>query len=103
NSDALRNALNLPEGVVTSGDALDYSAEDRDYIAANGGTLKEMEAAAIGWVAGLHGIPLLPIKTVTDFVDHPADTAKQFMVNYGKSVENLKTAVVRVLEYLRDH
>lgn len=100
---SLRSALNLPEGVVTSGDALDYSKEDEEYIASNGGTLKEMEAAAIGWIADFHRLPLLPLKTVTDWVDHPSDTAEQFMANYARSVENLSDALLKVLTYLDTH
>jgi nucleoside phosphorylase len=102
-SSRLREALGLPEGIVSSGDALDYSAEDREYIAANGGTLKEMEAAAIGWICGLSGTPLLPLKTITDWVDHPADTGEQFYANLAAATESLTRELLRVLRYLAEH
>ena len=102
-SSELVSALALPEGIITSGDALDYSKEDREYIAENGGTLKEMEAAAIGWVCGFTRTPLLPVKTVTDWVDHPSDTAEQFKANYAQSVANLTQELLRILKYLGEH
>jgi 5'-methylthioadenosine nucleosidase len=102
-SSDLRQELGLREGIVTSGDALDYSKEDQEYIAANGGTLKEMEAAAIGWVCSFTKTPLLPIKSVTDWVDHPADTGKQFLANYDIAVEKLTHELSRVLKYLENH
>jgi 5'-methylthioadenosine nucleosidase len=102
-SSKLREALGLRDGIVTSGDALDYSKEDQQYIAANGGTLKEMEAAAIGWVCQFTKTPLLPVKTVTDWVDHPADTGVQFMANYDQSVKKLTEALILILDYLGSH
>jgi 5'-methylthioadenosine nucleosidase len=99
-SEKLREKLQLRDGVVTSGDALDYSREDQEYIAANGGTLKEMEAAAIGWVCSFTETPLMPVKAITDWVDHPADTGEQFLANYEKSVEKLTQELLRVLNYL---
>ena len=102
-SSKLRSTLKLPEGIVSSGDALDYSKEDQEYMNAIGGTLKEMEAAAIGWVCSALKTPFLPIKTVTDWVDHPADTAQQFKANYGKAVEALTKTVVQILKYLWAH
>lgn len=99
-SSALRTELRLPDGIVSSGDALDYSKEDQEYMASNGGTLKEMEAAAIGWICNFSKTPLLPVKTVTDWVDHPADTGEQFLKNYGQAVESMTKELMRVLGYL---
>jgi 5'-methylthioadenosine nucleosidase len=90
----------LRQGIVSTSDALDFSLEDKVYMAENQGTLKEMEAAAIGWVCQFYKAPFLPIKTVTDFVDHGAATAEQFMTNYAVSVENLKTEMLKILNYL---
>ena len=43
-------------GVVTTGDSLDESPEDAARILASGAEVKEMEAAAVAWVAHLHGV-----------------------------------------------
>lgn len=102
-SEKLRTALGLPEGTVSTGDALDYSKEDAEYMTENGGTLKEMEAAAIGWVCSFSQTPLLPVKAVTDFVDHPADTGEQFMRNYEVAVSKLTSEVMRIFRYLSEN
>jgi nucleoside phosphorylase len=103
NSEALRQHFSLREGIVSSGDALDYSDEDKEYMLGHRGTLKEMEAAAIGWVCQFFKVPFLPIKAVTDFVDHPAPTADQFLANYGSACENLKKQTLQILDYLDTH
>ncbi len=102
-SEKLREYLGLKTGIVTTGDALDCSKEDQAFIQANGGTLKEMEGAGIGWVCSYSKTPLLLLKTVTDYVDHPTDTAEQFFKNYKASVENLTQDLFRILEYLSEN
>ncbi|MBC7385120.1 MAG: hypothetical protein H7301_03030 [Cryobacterium sp.] len=103
NSAELRNALKLSEGIVSSGDALDYSDDDRVYMKQSGATLKEMEAAAIGWACHFFGTPLLLVKSVTDLVDHPDDTASQFLRNYARAADTLKIEVLRILDYLAEN
>lgn len=99
-SSGLARALGLRQAIVSSGDALDCSADDAKYISLNQAELKEMEAAAIGYVCELEGKPLLPIKAITDFVDHPVDTATQFLANYRVASEALARETLRVLGYL---
>jgi 5'-methylthioadenosine nucleosidase len=90
--------LGLRRGIVTSGDSLDESAEDAARILASGAEVKEMEAAAVAWVADLLAIPVLAVKAVTDLVDHPAPTAEQFIANLAVATERLRDAVVAVLD-----
>jgi 5'-methylthioadenosine nucleosidase len=90
--------LGLRRGIVTSGDSLDESAEDAVRIRASGAEVKEMEAAAVAWVADLLRIPVLAVKAVTDLVDHPAPTAEQFTANLAVATERLRDAVVAVLD-----
>jgi hypothetical protein len=54
---------------VSSGNSLNCGPEDRATLDASGACLKEMEAAAIAYVAHLFGVPLLAVKAVTDIVD----------------------------------
>jgi len=97
---ALARALGLQTAIVSTGDALDYSPEDAKMMEINGATVKEMEAAAIGWVCEQYRIPFFPVKAITDFVDHHADTANQFQENYAHAVESLKDALVEIYKYL---
>jgi 5'-methylthioadenosine nucleosidase len=102
-SDSLSEALKIKQAIVSSGDALDYSKEDALYIKRNGAALKEMEAGAIGWICAINNVPFLPIKAITDFVDHPADTAEQFFSNYKSAVSALANKMKAVMSYLDEN
>lgn len=96
----LAGDLGFGLGVVTTGDSLDESPEDRQRIVDSGAAVKDMEGAAVAWVADLHGIPVTAIKTVTDLVDHPTPTAEQFMANLATASEALERATIAALEWL---
>jgi 5'-methylthioadenosine nucleosidase len=85
-------------GIVSSGDSLDCPAEDQRRIDANGASLKDMEAAAIGLVCEKLNVPFVPVKSVTDFVDHHEETTEQFIKNLELATRNLAQALVRILE-----
>lgn len=97
---SLNQRLGLKVSNVSTGDSLDCTKEDAELIQKNQAYLKEMEAAAISWVCEHHFVPMMPIKAITDFVDHPTETAVQFFSNYQKTVEELKTTLLAVLDDL---
>jgi 5'-methylthioadenosine nucleosidase len=99
----MNQKMNYAISNVSTGDALDFSKEDALMISKNNSGVKEMEAAAIGWVCEHHRIPLMPVKVITDFVDHPTETAIQFFQNYERAVEELKNAILRIVDYLEAH
>jgi len=72
---ALAAALGLKLGVVSSGNSLNCGAEELEELHAAGVHAKEMEAAAVGHVARLFGVPCLAVKAVTDLVDGGRPTA----------------------------
>lgn len=89
-------------GIVTTGDSLDESPVDRDRILASGGEVKEMEAAAVAWVATLHGTPTTAVKAITDLVDSPVATATQFNANLAAAADSLQATMVALLDRLGD-
>jgi len=100
NTRPLAEALGLERGVITSGNSLDQSDEDRAAMMANNARAKDMEAAAVAWVAHEARIPMFAIKAITDFVDHPADTASQFAENFGASTAALAEVAHRASGHL---
>lgn len=92
--------LGFKLGVVTTGDSLDESPHDRERILASGAAVKDMEGAAVAWVADLHGVPVTAVKAVTDLVDHPTPTATQFMANLTMATSALKLAAAGLLREL---
>jgi nucleoside phosphorylase len=90
---SLAERLSARLGVVTTGNALDESAVDRDWILDLDGEVKEMEAAAVAWVCELHDVPFVAVKTITDLVDHPTPTGEQFLANLRTASDRLGVVV----------
>jgi nucleoside phosphorylase len=88
-------------GVVTTGDSLDESPTDRARILANGGEVKEMEAAAVAWVCHLHGVPTSAVKSITDLVDSPVATPDQFTANLAAASASLERTTLALLGRLK--
>jgi nucleoside phosphorylase len=87
-------------GVVTTGDSLDESTVDRERILANGGEVKEMEAAAVAWVCHLHGVPVGAVKSITDLVDADVPTPEQFAENLATAATSLQRTTLALLARL---
>ena len=96
----MASTLDLKEGVVTTANSLDYSDKDLVMMNQNNGSVKEMEAAGIGWVAHTLNVPFFALKSVTDFVDSSHPTAEQFQKNLHFACQNLNKKVIAVLNYL---
>lgn len=96
----LARRLGLKTGIVSTGDSFDYTPEDLRAIERNGGELKEMEAAAIAWVAELKQLPFIPLKAVTNVIDAPESTPEQFTANLETAVERLTEELLRLLPEL---
>lgn len=96
----MAKALNLKTGIVTTGNSLDMPPLDEEYIEKLGGEIKEMEAAAVAWVASLHQIPMFCIKAITDLVDSAHPTHLQFNQNLSLAVSKLTKSTINVINYL---
>ncbi|PSC71393.1 Ribosome production factor 1 isoform A [Micractinium conductrix] len=88
----LQKALGLKAGVVTSGNSLDYTAEDMARMVQHEAAVKEMEAAAVAWAADLFGCPMFCIKSITDIVDGDRPAQDEFLENLHKSADALQRA-----------
>lgn len=98
----LARRLGLRTGLVTTSNSLDESPTDARHISELGGEVKEMEAAAVAYVAGLLGVPMVAIKAITDLVDSPVSTPEQFIENLDLASERLRESVVAVLLELQE-
>ncbi|KAL4423462.1 hypothetical protein ABPG77_005414 [Micractinium sp. CCAP 211/92] len=96
----LQAALGLKAGMVTSGNSLDYTAEDMARMVEHEAAVKEMEAAAVAWSADLFGCPVFCIKSVTDIVDGDRPAQEEFLENLHKAAEALQHTVPRVVEFI---
>ncbi|KAL0764010.1 hypothetical protein Bca101_080161 [Brassica carinata] len=73
--------LNLKIGRLSTGDSLDMSTQDESLIIANDATLKDMEGAAVAYVAELLKVQVMFLKAVTDLIDGDKPTAEEFLQN----------------------
>lgn len=99
----LSHALKLKEGIISTGSSLDMTPLDKTIIQARGALLKDMELAAIAYVANLFQVPLFAVKAVTDLLDSKVPTEEAFLQNFHLATEALQKAVVKVLRVSATH
>lgn len=92
--------LGFKYGIVTTGSSLDMLPEDEKQINRLGGKLKDMEAAAVIWVASLHNIPAFCVKAVTDLVDSGKPTHEEFLENLKFATTNLAEGCFKIVRFL---
>lgn len=98
NTDKLAQQLGLKQGQISTGCSLGMTAEDLIQMQKNQADCKEMEAAALAWIASLYKMPFLPIKAITDLLDVEVDTPEQFLANLNQANLALKEALLSVLK-----
>ncbi len=97
---AVAAELGLPMGLVTTGNALDAPPVDMARMVESGAVAKDMEAAAVAWVCERLGVPFAALKSITDLVDHPEETASQFERNLATATEKLAAAATSLVSLL---
>lgn len=99
NGRRMAESLGLKTGIVTTGNSLDESADDRVMIETSGACVKDMEAASVAYVCEQMGVPFMALKAVTDLVDHHATTADQFTANLSLASHRLAAVLVDVVDW----
>ncbi|RMH48806.1 MAG: hypothetical protein D6694_00125 [Gammaproteobacteria bacterium] len=102
NTDALAERTGLPQGVISTGGSLKRSDSDLHMIKHFDAVAKEMEAAAIAWVARFYRTPVVAIKSITNLLDQPAPSETQFLANLEAASHALSQATFAVLNALAD-
>jgi nucleoside phosphorylase len=98
----IAKTLGLKLGIVTTGNSLDCTEKDLEIIRSYNGVVKDMEAAAIAWIAKQYNIPFLAIKAITDLVDGEKTTEEEFLQNLESASKILSKQTIRVLELLSE-
>lgn len=66
----------------------------------NGASVKEMEAAAIAWVAQQFKVPFFAIKVITDIVDGGRPTHEEFLGNLHSAAQSLQRELPRIIKFI---
>ena len=86
-------------GVVGTGSSFDLSPSDLSSLKELDVDVKEMEAASMVWVCNQFHVPVLVVKSVTDFVEHEEEGASEFHENlYGKALDALSQTMPRAVD-----
>ncbi|KAE9603468.1 hypothetical protein Lal_00001951 [Lupinus albus] len=93
--------LDLKVAKLSTGDSLDMTEQDESSIIANDATVKDMEGAAIAYVADLLKVPAIFIKAVTDIIDGDKPTAEEFLQNLAAVTASLDLAVEKVINFVK--
>ncbi|CAN6881600.1 unnamed protein product [Brassica oleracea] len=90
----------IPIGRLSTGDSLDMSTQDESLIIANDATLKDMEGAAVAYVAELLKVPVMFLKAVTDLIDGDKPTAQEFLQNLSLVTSALEETATKVTNFI---
>ncbi|XP_052193403.1 5'-methylthioadenosine nucleosidase-like [Diospyros lotus] len=96
----LLKTLNVKIGKLSTGDSLDITPQDEASIIANDATIKDMEGAAVAYVADLLKVPAIFVKAVTDIVDGDKPTTEEFIENLAAVTAALGGAVTEVVDFI---
>ena len=96
----LIRTLGFKQGVVSTGNSLDYTDKDMQLMLANEASVKDMEAAAIAWVCAHTDTPFFALKVVTDIVDGGRPSHEEFMENLSSAAKALQEALPKCLEFV---
>ena len=75
-------------------------AQDLEILLSNDAAAKDMEAAAISWVAQLSSTPFVPLKVVTDIVDGGILTQDEFLANLATASASLQERLRDIVEFV---
>ncbi|XP_004964320.2 5'-methylthioadenosine/S-adenosylhomocysteine nucleosidase 2 [Setaria italica] len=92
--------LNFKLGKLSTGDSLDMSPQDEEMILKNDATVKDMEGAAVAYVADIFSTPAIFVKAVTDIVDGEKPTAEEFLQNLISVTAALDVAVTKMIDFI---
>ncbi|KAL1215704.1 5'-methylthioadenosine/S-adenosylhomocysteine nucleosidase [Cardamine amara subsp. amara] len=92
--------LNLKVGRLSTGDSMDMSPHDKESIIANDATVKDMEGAAVAYVADIFKVPTILLKGVTDIVDGNRPTSEEFLENLAAVTAKLDESVTKVIDFI---
>ncbi|MFK7882874.1 MAG: hypothetical protein AB8F26_01665 [Phycisphaerales bacterium] len=93
-SNQLSDAFQAPIATISTGNALDTLPQELAFFDKHNVTTKDMETASIAWTASHYNTPVIALRAVTDFFDHPTPE-HQFLANFNEATNNLAAAVER--------
>ena len=95
----LAESLGVKTAKITTGSSFDFEPADLKEVERTNAQIRDMESAAVGWIAETKKIPFLPLKVITDLIGSKS-AAEQFKINYWAASENLGKKVFETVQFL---
>lgn len=96
----LAEYLKAKVGVITTSNSLDHNETDDQIMLDHNASVKDMEAAAVAWVAEQTSTPCFGLKVVTDIVDGDKPTSEEFLENLSSAAKNLQETLPKVVDFI---
>lgn len=100
NSKKIAKILGLKTAIIATGNSLINTERDSEILSKFHAGLKEMEVASIAEVASFYQIPVMAIKSITDYFDHHGKSPEQFLNNFNLATQKLSKVVFEVCKKL---
>jgi len=100
NTDYLAKQIGIKQGIISTGNSLDYVDRDLQLMKMSNASLKDMEAASVAWVCQLLNKTFIPIKSVTDMVDGGIPTEVEFKANFNLATKNLNLKLIQLIDFI---
>ena len=97
---AIAQALGIQTGVISTGSSLEKSDKDIHVIQQHEAVAKEMEAAAIAWVAMMLDTPVIALKSITNLVDRDNKSEQEFLTHFKTATTALDAKLIALLDVL---
>lgn len=99
NTAGMAAALGLRSGIISTGSSLLLHDGDIDFMLLHRAAAKEMEAAAVAWVSQQLHFEFFAVKSITNLLDLPESSQKQFSNNFGIAVAALTDSIESVIHF----
>ncbi len=98
--DRLSMHLGLKQGIISTGSSLKKNNDDLKIMTAHNAVAKEMESAAIAWIANLYKVPVIALKSITNLLDEENASESEFVKNLSYASSCLQKKLISLLEFI---
>lgn len=95
--------LGYKTGICTTSNSLDKTTTCDEIMRDHKASVKDMEAAAIAYIAKMQSVPYMGVKVITDIVDGDKPTQDEFFENLANAAKSLQDALPKVMDYVCNH
>lgn len=97
--DNMIRELDLPHGVISTGNSFGETSEDLMMLDSSGAVAIDMESAAVASVCELFDVPVTGVRVIANFIDDGETAATEFQRELHDAAAILADALVAIVRY----